>query len=77
MQLTTGHPSLIAIVLVLAMVGCEAPPDTPPTPQAQMEDSAGIRIVENPRPEAGSRLGWQVSAGPTITIGTVGGGEQP
>ena len=67
-------PLVILIVWSLATLACEAPPDAPSTPQAQMEDSAGIRIIENPRPEAGSRLGWQVSAGPTITIGTVEGG---
>ena len=68
-------PLVIPIVLAHAAIGCEAPPDAPPVPQFQIEDSAGVVIVENPRPEAGSRLGWRVGAEPTLSIGTVEGSE--
>ena len=39
----------------------------------QPSDSAGIRIVENPPPAGGSRLGWRVGPGPAVSIGAVEG----
>ena len=69
-------------MLSLATIGCEALPDPAQVPQDpaqapsfQIEDSAGIVIVDNARPEAGSRLGWRVSAEPALSIGTVAGGD--
>ena len=43
--------------------------------QAVIRDSAGVRIVENPRPPADSRLGWQVGAEPSVSIGALEGEE--
>ncbi len=40
-----------------------------------MRDSAGIRIVENPRPPDGSRLGWRVDRAPSISVGATEGDE--
>ena len=39
-------------------------------------DSAGIRIIENPRPPDGSRLNWRIGAEPTLSIGE-SEGEEP
>ncbi len=44
--------------------------------EAAVRDSADIRIIENPRPPAGSRLDWRVGADPAVTIGSVDG-EDP
>ena len=43
--------------------------------QAVIWDSAGVRIVESPRPPADSRLGWQVGAEPSVSIGALEGEE--
>lgn len=40
------------------------------TPQYGVRDSAGISIVENPRPAPESRLGWTVGTEPLVSIGT-------
>ncbi len=40
-----------------------------------MRDSADIRIIENPRPLEGSRLGWRVGPEPAVTIGAADGEE--
>ena len=63
-----------ALAAVLACpVGGAARADTPEwavQPQHEARDSGGIRIVENRRPEPGSRLGWVVGTEPVTTIGT-------
>ncbi len=43
--------------------------------QAVIWDSAGVRIVENPRPPGDSRLGWQVGSDPSVSIGALEGEE--
>lgn len=43
--------------------------------QAVIRDSAGVRIVESPRPPADSRLVWQVGAEPSVSIGSLEGEE--
>jgi len=40
---------------------------------SKVRDSAGITIVENQAPGPASRLAWQMSANPTLSIGTVDG----
>ncbi len=66
---------ILPFSLTLAATACEPAQPGPPPSQTQTEDSAGILIVENARPETGSRLGWQISQEPAISIGTVAGGE--
>ncbi len=75
LQIDRVRTAITPIAVVLGTIGCEAPPDAPPVPRFQIEDSAGIVIVANARPEVGSRLGWRVSAEPTLSIGTVEGGD--
>ena len=48
-----------------------AEPDAQTTAQHQVRDSAGIRIIENDRPEEGSRLAWRIGPEPSVTIGSV------
>ena len=67
--------------LILAMVACGQPDEPPaggdgtPTPAAEVRDSAGLRIVENPRPPEGSRLGWTVGSEPAVSIGALEGAD--
>lgn len=66
------HPHLTAAIIALTAAACQPDrdaPDAPSTPTTQTRDSAGIEIVENPRPAHGSRLGW-VAPEPSLTIGT-------
>ena len=42
----------------------------------EVHDSAGVRIIENPRPAEGARLGWRIGPEPAVTIGAVEG-EDP
>lgn len=61
------------IAIILVSVGCRQDQDRPVPFATQVRDSAGIRIIENPRPPNGSRLGWQVADEPILTIGAVEG----
>lgn len=67
---------VLAAVIVPAMIACQ--PDAEPAggPEFQERDSAGIRIVENPSPSAGSRLGWRLGSEPAVSIGILEG-EDP
>ena len=58
-----------ASLIALTAAACQQNRDAPSTPSTQTRDSAGIEIVENPRPAHGSRLGW-VAPEPSLTIGT-------
>lgn len=64
-----------SFVLTLTMLACQ--PDDPAAagPGSAIRDSAGIRIVENPRPPDGSRLDWRIGPDPTVSIGEVDGEE--
>ena len=68
--------------VILATVACadpgnrESPGGDSSALEAVVRDSADVRIVENPRPPAGSRLGWRVGAEPAVSIGKVEG-EDP
>lgn len=66
---------ITAAVIVASAVACEPDAGTPGQPGVQQRDSAGIRIVENPRPPHGSRLGWRIDPEPTVSIGVLEGDE--
>lgn len=69
-------PSRLTLLLVAtAACGDPTPGEDPPSPEAEVRDSAGVRIVENPRPPSGSRLDWRVGPEPAVTIGKVEGAE--
>ena len=61
----------IMTIPLLVTAACERQPDTTPAFQHEIRDSAGIRIIQNPRPDPDSRLGWQVGTEPVFTIGSV------
>lgn len=76
------RPATLPVTLALALIatGCDSAPANEAAPDAEaaqtpIRDSAGIVIVENARRAADSRLGWQVSPDPVLSIGTVGGTE--
>jgi hypothetical protein len=52
-------------VVVSVLMGCTASQATPP---ADVRDSAGIRIAENPSPVY-EVVPWRVAATPTVRIG--------
>ena len=65
----------LAAFLILAIIACQ--PDAEPAggPDIQERDSAGIQIVENPRPPDGSRLGWRIGSEPAVSIGVLEGDD--
>ena len=75
-------PATVAVMaIVMTLLACDNPGDGAATDaeslprQAVIRDSAGIRIVENLRPPADSRLGWQVGTAPSVSIGAIEGAE--
>ena len=64
-----------SVLLTLATLACQ--PDNPAAgdPGTETRDSAGIRIIENPRPPDGSRLDWRIGPEPTVSIGEREGEE--
>ena len=74
------HPNPLRGCLSLALAAlCSAacgPEGTEaPAIVVQVRDSAGIRIVENPRPPEGTRLDWRLGPGPSVLIGLLQGAE--
>ena len=71
------RPSSSLPLLLVATVACGDPPtgEAALSLHAAVRDSAGVRIVENPRPPTGSRLDWRVGAEPAVTIGELEGEE--
>ena len=65
--------------IVVASVGflaaCHEDPDPIESPllAAQLRDSAGVLITENPLPPEGSSLGWEIGPKPTVKIGAAEG----
>lgn len=77
---TPRVPACLIAAAACGMVACGVDSDPPGAdsaaqaiPQYHIRDSAGIRIIENDRPEEGSRLGWQIGPDPSLTIGSVEG----
>ena len=62
---------------VIAFIALACQPGDAPVRQSgtQVRDSADIRIIENPRPQDGTRLGWRVGPEPAVTIGATDGEE--
>ena len=69
-------PSSLTLLLV-ATAACgdrSAGEDASPL-EAVVRDSGQVRLIENPRPPNGSRLGWDIGTAPTVTIGELEGSE--
>ena len=65
----------MAAVIVASTIACQPDADPLVRPGVQQRDSAGIRIVENPRPPDASRLGWRIDPEPVVSIGVLEGDE--
>ncbi len=63
------------LLLTLAALACQAEDSEAGALAAQVRDSATVRIIENPRPPDGSRLGWRIGPEPEVSIGERDGGE--
>jgi len=66
--------SFIAIIIISALA-CHHDDQAAGAPRSELRDGAGIQIVENPAPPAGSRLGWRVGPEPSVSIGRRDGEE--
>lgn len=66
-----------SVVLALALATLACQPDNPAVggPRTEVRDSAGIRVIENPRPPEGSRLDWRIGPEHTVSIGELTGEE--
>lgn len=65
----------LVALLSLSALACEQGRQPAPSLRTETRDSAGIRIVENPKPPDGSRLPWSIGAEPIVSIGAVEGEE--
>ena len=63
------------LLLTLATLACQAGDPVAGDSGIAIRDSAGIHIVENPRPPDDSRLDWQIGPEPTLSIGEREGEE--
>lgn len=73
-QVSTGFLAL-SILGTLGALACKQNVDAGVGLASETRDSAGIRIIENPRPDEGSRLAWQIGPEPTVSIGVLEGEE--
>ena len=64
-----------AAIMALGVAACQGDRQGSTGLWSETTDSAGIRIVENPRPSEGSRLPWRIGPEPTVSIGTREGEE--
>ena len=73
---TQGIRTTTILLLTLCAVGCgDASETTADGLRAVVEDSAGVTIVTNDPPAPDSRLPWQFSTQPSLSIGSVESGE--
>lgn len=85
MKPATALPLVSSLLLLglgtTACQGADQPQPGPEQPEldesglpfSESRDSAGVRIIENPRPAESSRLGWRIGPEPSVTIGAVEG----
>ena len=57
------------------VAACQEGGDSAAGLYSEVHDSAGIVVVENARPDDGSRLGWRIGAEPALSIGVLEGEE--
>lgn len=60
---------------VVCGVSCQQDRQAPAGLAGFERDSAGIRIIENPKPPEGSRVPWRIGPEPTVSIGELEGEE--
>ncbi len=69
-------PFALSALVILPAVACQQDDRPVSALRGQIRDSAGIQIVENPAPPAGSLLGWRIGSEPGVSIGS-SDGEEP
>ena len=71
-QAAVGKRLIVMAFVAVGAVACQTDREADEGPRPEQErDSAGIRIIENGRPEEGSRLPWRIGPEPSVTIGSV------
>ena len=58
-----------SILVLLPALACQQHDTGTSALRSQTRDSAGIQVVENPAPPAGSRLEWRIGPEPSVSIG--------
>lgn len=66
---------IVGMALMLCALACQQDPENRAGFAGEVRDSAGVRIVENPRPPDDSRLGWTIGPEPILSIGALTGDE--
>ena len=66
---------IAAAVATWSLVACQQDQQSPAGLQSEVRDSAGVQIVENPRPADDSRLPWRIGPEPSVSIGALEGAE--
>ena len=73
---TTVSGKAAILSLTLCAVGCGDANNTPEAGlRVEVDDSAGVTIVENDPAAPDSRLPWQLGEQPSVSIGSVNSGE--
>ena len=65
---------IAAVVAAWSLVACQQDQDHAPV-LSETRDSAGVQIVENPRPADDLRLPWRIGPEPSVSIGALEGAE--
>ena len=65
---------IAAAVVAWSLVACQQDQTHAPV-LSETRDSAGIQVVENPRPADDSRLPWRIGPEPSVSIGALEGAE--
>ena len=66
---------LTGVILVTVACGDHPAGGDTTSLYAVVRDSGQVRIIENPRPPAGSRLDWRIGTEPAVSIGELDGEE--
>ena len=75
MKLPFHLTGLLLVTVACDQDGGRSPGRDSPVLEAVVRDSGQVRIIENPRPPSGSRLGWHIGTEPTVSIGELEGSE--
>ena len=67
--------NVLAALALIALAACSDGSEPTQALRSEVRDSAGVRIVENQAPTPDSRLTWEISAEPILSIGTLDGEE--
>ncbi|HSG09951.1 MAG TPA: hypothetical protein VLA36_16445 [Longimicrobiales bacterium] len=73
LRLRSPRTRALAVVFAAGAVGCMADAGPGAVPLAEVRDSAGITIVENPALGAEVDLGWSLDSVPLLDVGTLEG----